>query len=498
MRSGVDTYPVAGSCAACSDATSPQRKAAARPVVGPPGPSTRLSTQPLNPDPRQLARAVARYHAGCLRVIGAQNVALRDVRTTKKAALCCDVGRLASFEEVLSEGRTVLRAPVAPPEGAPRSAIEHYERLLVIWERTRELASKSAVESYAKEVVYGGPLLAGFLPKKAAAKPEPVLAPLLMQSITLAVGDQGEIVVTATDEPPRFNTAVWQEAVRADDLQQIVALGIDAQGDLATGFDPERVNTLLTAIASVFPALTPDRPDGTLEPWAELADAKERRDRPTLRLHNGGVLFLANRASPYLLHDLETIAAEPNAVLRRHRPLNVLLNPPATEPRPEVEPRSLQEVVYPFPSNAAQRQVVDALAKNRIVVVQGPPGNGKSLTIANLVAHLVADGQSVLVSSHKNQALTVVRDKLESIGQRFLYASLVGDGTAAKRELQSQIADVKAFAGAANRRALERQLAEIEQRRERSGDRYERLRADFIARAEPDQAEAARLFEVFA
>src|SRR4051812_31974200 len=143
----------------------------------------------VSPDPRQLARAVARYHAGCLRVIGAQNVALRDVRTTKKAALCCDVGRLASFEEVLSEGRTVLRAPVAPPEDAPRSAIEDYERLLAIGEHTGERASKSAVESIAKEAAYGGPAGAGFLPKRAAASPEPMLAPLLMQSVTLAVGD---------------------------------------------------------------------------------------------------------------------------------------------------------------------------------------------------------------------------------------------------------------------------------------------------------------------
>src|SRR4051794_18089038 len=142
----------------------------------------------MSPDARQLARAVARYHAGCLRVIGAQNVALRDVRTTKKAALCCDVGRLASFEEVLSEGRTVLRTPVVPPEGAPPSAVEEYERLLVVWERTRELAAKAAVEAYAKEVVYGAPLLAGFVPKKASGRPEPVLAPLLMQSVTLVVG----------------------------------------------------------------------------------------------------------------------------------------------------------------------------------------------------------------------------------------------------------------------------------------------------------------------
>jgi hypothetical protein len=58
-------------------------------------PDARLSANALAPESHAPARAVARYHAGCLRVIGAQNVALRDVRTTKKAALCCDLSKIA-------------------------------------------------------------------------------------------------------------------------------------------------------------------------------------------------------------------------------------------------------------------------------------------------------------------------------------------------------------------------------------------------------------------
>lgn len=68
----------------------------------------------------QLAESVARYHAGCLRVIGAQNVALRDVRTTKKAALCVDVGRLTEIEGILSDGQQTVIAPGVPPEGPPK------------------------------------------------------------------------------------------------------------------------------------------------------------------------------------------------------------------------------------------------------------------------------------------------------------------------------------------------------------------------------------------
>ncbi|MFK0180530.1 AAA domain-containing protein [Streptomyces xanthochromogenes] len=46
------------------------------------------------------------------------------------------------------------------------------------------------------------------------------------------------------------------------------------------------------------------------------------------------------------------------------------------------------------------------------MVVQGPPGTGKTHTIANLVSALLAEGQRVLVTSARDQPLTVLRDKL--------------------------------------------------------------------------------------
>jgi len=40
--------------------------------------------------------------------------------------------------------------------------------------------------------------------------------------------------------------------------------------------------------------------------------------------------------------------------------------------------------------------------------VQGPPGTGKTHTIGNLVGHLLAQGKSVLVTSHTTKALRMV------------------------------------------------------------------------------------------
>ena len=70
--------------------------------------------------------------------------------------------------------------------------------------------------------------------------------------------------------------------------------------------------------------------------------------------------------------------------------------------------------LFPGKTNAQQRSVLARLEHDTGVVVQGPPGTGKTHTIANLVSALLAQGQRVLVTSARDQPLTVLRDKLPS------------------------------------------------------------------------------------
>ncbi|MEU3413432.1 AAA domain-containing protein [Streptomyces sp. NPDC006658] len=70
--------------------------------------------------------------------------------------------------------------------------------------------------------------------------------------------------------------------------------------------------------------------------------------------------------------------------------------------------------LFPGKTNAQQRGVLGRLEQDTGVVVQGPPGTGKTHTIANLVSALLAQGQRVLVTSARDQPLTVLRDKLPS------------------------------------------------------------------------------------
>lgn len=75
----------------------------------------------------------------------------------------------------------------------------------------------------------------------------------------------------------------------------------------------------------------------------------------------------------------------------------------------------------PLSLNQAQRRILLALenAKNKIIVVDGPPGTGKSHSIAAITYWANQQGKSVVITSHKKAALDVIdrmlTDKFRSL-----------------------------------------------------------------------------------
>jgi very-short-patch-repair endonuclease len=67
---------------------------------------------------------------------------------------------------------------------------------------------------------------------------------------------------------------------------------------------------------------------------------------------------------------------------------------------------------FPLPTNEEQRRIAECLRARPYVLVKGPPGTGKSHTIANLICHLLATGKRILVTAHAPKALTVLRELL--------------------------------------------------------------------------------------
>ncbi|MBQ6813072.1 MAG: DUF3320 domain-containing protein [Methanobrevibacter sp.] len=67
-------------------------------------------------------------------------------------------------------------------------------------------------------------------------------------------------------------------------------------------------------------------------------------------------------------------------------------------------------------ADSSQIAVIENVKAGHNLVVEGPPGTGKSQTIVNLIAELIAEGKTVLFVSEKMAALEVVKSRLDSVG----------------------------------------------------------------------------------
>ncbi len=74
---------------------------------------------------------------------------------------------------------------------------------------------------------------------------------------------------------------------------------------------------------------------------------------------------------------------------------------------------------YPIVLDADSSQhsaIIDVLSEDENIVIEGPPGTGKSQTITNLICAALYEGKSVLFMAEKLAALEVVKSRLDSVG----------------------------------------------------------------------------------
>jgi len=91
---------------------------------------------------------------------------------------------------------------------------------------------------------------------------------------------------------------------------------------------------------------------------------------------------------------------------------------------PETCEATFKDIVYPFSFNASQKDAVDKALENKLSIIEGPPGTGKTQTILNIIANAVMRGESVAVVSSNNSATKNVLDKLQKYNLDFIAAYL--------------------------------------------------------------------------
>jgi Cdc6-like AAA superfamily ATPase len=88
-------------------------------------------------------------------------------------------------------------------------------------------------------------------------------------------------------------------------------------------------------------------------------------------------------------------------------------------------------------ADATQRRAIEAAKRGQSFVMHGPPGTGKSQTIANVIAELIGAGKRVLFVSEKAAALDVVHRRLKAAGLDEYCLMLHGEHAARREVVES-------------------------------------------------------------
>jgi very-short-patch-repair endonuclease len=137
---------------------------------------------------------------------------------------------------------------------------------------------------------------------------------------------------------------------------------------------------------------------------------------------NKGYLFLFDKSDEALINDYEEILNDDGEIIENFSSLlNGFIeeNPKAfmEEVEDEWHEQAIPEKLVfesPVPLNDEQKQVLMALQKPdcNFMILEGPPGTGKSHTITAIICKALLEKKSVLVLSDKKEALDVVEEKI--------------------------------------------------------------------------------------
>ena len=158
----------------------------------------------------------------------------------------------------------------------------------------------------------------------------------------------------------------------------------------------------------------------------EKPKTKVKIDKVTITNQSAIILTKRPDVTAGVLHELTQISEKPSGLFRE-TVLNVineeyLIGKGKMSVEKNRKEKELKDfaAVTPLSLSDSQEDVIKKIEENPLIAVYGPPGTGKSQTIVNLVAHLIANGKTVLVASRMDKATDVVADRLNELGAPYL------------------------------------------------------------------------------
>ncbi len=326
-----------------------------------------------------------------------------------------------------------------------------------------ELMIQSESNQKDKYLIYGYLFLVG---KTKSGKKNEFLTPLLYSPCRLERNGVN-INCMLTDEFISLNTGALTALMKKSDDEDETESLLEGLLDVVptSPVTKEKLDIFLTTLKSIVPdieiSLNHDmdvKEDNVTKDFYsekinadnvdEIIEEEEDNKKQSLKLEkihltNQCAIILTKRPSVTagVLHELTQIAEKPSGIYRE-TVLNVV-NEEYTKSKPiDSQQKTLADFfpVTPLSLSDAQLNVIKNVENARLVSVFGPPGTGKSQTIVNLVAHLIANGKTVLVASRMDKAVDVVAERLNALGAPFL--ALRAGRLNYQRELSMQLQDL--------------------------------------------------------
>ena len=283
--------------------------------------------------------------------------------------------------------------------------------------------------------------------------------PILLQRLQLQFNAAvPEFTLSEADHPVELYSALFQSMTEVDGR----AIGRCREELEQEGFHP-----LINGATSGFLK----RLVVQLSPRGELledrAPAGEANDP---QIGRGPLLFLRSRTLGFaaaiegILADLRTREDLPWSLLNIVGEESPLPDKGETDPSTNRYGEADAGVLLSKPANPEQIRIAKQLEEYGGVLVQGPPGTGKTHTIGNLIGHLLAQGKSVLVTSHTTKALRMVRHHIVP-ELRPLCVSLLENDLDSRKQLESAVGSIAERLSRADAGSLEIEWKKLEAER---------------------------------
>lgn len=304
-----------------------------------------------------------------------------------------------------------------------------------LFDTIQKMHATATLNPYEREVLYGYPYIVG------RRDGDTLRGPILTLAVRIEAQGDGFLVHPA-DDVAHVNVLPFATETDLDVHEQKVRRVIDATPPLP--LNKNGLEHLADTLKREFNYI--ERADAMLDGRLAPPPVEPRGAGGTrLWLVDQAALFIAPKSGYFLTSDLDRIGDTADTVPASA--LAPLLVRPGAEAQADLDATRVDSarLFFPFPSNRSQRKVALLVEDptTHAVRVEGPPGTGKSLTIANLACHLAATGRTVLITSQKDKALEVVDTKLLELGMAELPMTLLHGDRESKTELLSRLERVK-------------------------------------------------------